>query len=275
MTAVFFGRGEGQRAAVVLEQHHRLVRSVAGRRPGRPRVRKLAGSVAFVWSTYGWSKRPARNFTRRMRLTASLSRDIEIWCCGEQLLAVVADVRADHLRVGAGVERQRTRGRTVGRDTVAARPTVRLDPGARPQLGDGGVVGLDEAVEAPLLLEDLGLGVVVRAAGDAVDRVERAHRGVRTRVHRGLERRQVEVAQRGLGHVGGVVLAAALGRAVGREVLHAGGDLVRRRVVAALVTLDPGRGERRHRGTGPRRRPRRSGPSVVRARRRPSGCRPA
>ena len=81
--------------------------------------------------------------------------------------------------------------------------------------------------------------------GHAVDRVERAHRGVRTRVDRGLERRQVEVAQRGLGHVGGVVLAAALRGTVGGEVLDTGGHLVRRRVVAALVTLDPGRGERR------------------------------
>ena len=81
--------------------------------------------------------------------------------------------------------------------------------------------------------------------GHAVDRVERAHRGVRTGVDRRLERRQVEVAQRGLGHVGGVVLAAALRGAVGGEVLGARGNLVRGRVVAALVTLDPGRGEDR------------------------------
>ena len=48
---------------------------------------------------------------------------------GQQLLAEVADVRADHLRVGAGVERQRAGGRPVGRDTVAARPPVGLPRG--------------------------------------------------------------------------------------------------------------------------------------------------
>ena len=68
--------------------------------------------------------------------------------------------------------------------------------------------------------------------GHAVDRVERAHRGVRAGVDRGLERRQVEVAQPPLGHVGRVVVAAALGLAVGGVVLDARDDLVGRGVVA-------------------------------------------
>ena len=46
---------------------------------------------------------------------------------------------------------------TAGRDAVAARTDVGVLRRARAQLGDGGVVALDEAVEAPLLLEDVGL----------------------------------------------------------------------------------------------------------------------
>ena len=59
---------------------------------------------------------------------------------------------ADHLGVGAGVERGRRGVGAVAGDAVVD------------QLGDGGVVALDEAVEAPLLLEDVGLVLVVRAA---------------------------------------------------------------------------------------------------------------
>ena len=77
------------------------------RRRGRRRSRSCAGSAAFAWSTYGWSNSPARNLTRRIRRTASSSRAIEMRCSREQLLAEVADVRAHHLRVGAGVQRRR------------------------------------------------------------------------------------------------------------------------------------------------------------------------
>ena len=129
---------------------------------------------------------------------------------------------------------------TVSGDAVAARAAVGLHRWAGAQLGDGGVVALDEAVEAPLLLQDVGLGVLVGTPGNPVDRVEGAHDRVGSRVDGGLERRQVEVAQPGLGHVGGVVVTATLGLAVGDVVLHARDDLVRSAVVRALGTLDAG-----------------------------------
>src|SRR5262249_11188398 len=151
----------------------------------------------------------------------------------EELLAVVADVGADHLRVGAGHQGRGAGGGAVGGDPVAARAAVRLDPRAGAQLGDRGVVALDGAVEAPLLLEHVGLGVLVRTPGNAVYRVEGAHDRVGSRVDGGLERRQVHVAQPGLGHVGGVVVPATLGLAVGDVVLHARDDLVRCAVVGA------------------------------------------
>ena len=81
------------------------------------------------------------------------------------------------------------------------------------------------------------------APGDAADGVERAHRGIRPGVDGRLEGRQVEVAQPLLGHVGRVVLTAALGLAVGGEVLDARDDLVGRRVVVALRGLDARRRE--------------------------------
>ena len=144
---------------------------------------------------------------------------------GEHLLAVVADERRDHLGVGAGLQRLRARvDRRCGRAVVE-------------QLRDGGVVALDEAVPAPLVLEDVGLEPLVRAARDAVDGVERAHRRVRARVDGGLERRQVEVPQPLLGHVGRAVVAPALRLAVGGVVLDARDDLVLSGVVAALRGL--------------------------------------
>ena len=120
-------------------------------------VTKLVGSTALAWSTYGWSNSPARNLTRRIRRTASSMRDIEMRSLRQQLLAVVADVGADHLRVGAGVERGARGVGAVGGDAVAARALVRGLRRAGAQLGDGGVVALDEAVEAPLALQDVGL----------------------------------------------------------------------------------------------------------------------
>src|SRR4029453_13846446 len=60
-----------------------------------------------------------------------------------------------------------------------------------------------------------------------------------------IECGEVEVPQPLGGHVGGVVVAAALGLAVGDEVLGAGHQLVRGAVVAPLDGLDPRRPEHR------------------------------
>src|SRR5262249_36168374 len=119
----------------------------------------------------------------------------------------------------------------------AARPLVRVPRRTRAELGDGGVVTLDEAVEAPLLLQDRRLRLPVRAPGDAVDGVERAHHRVGTGVDGGLERREVDVVEARLRHIRGVVFAAALRLPVGGEVLRARDDLVGPRVVAPLRGL--------------------------------------
>jgi hypothetical protein len=107
------------------------------------------------------------------------------------------------------------------------------------------VVADHEAVEAPFLAQDLVHQVRIGRGGHAVERVERAHHRRRARLHRGLVRRQVDLAQADVGHVGGVVLAPGLGRAVGGEVLDRGSDAVRPRQVGALVAAHVGARHRR------------------------------
>ena len=160
----------------------------------------------------------------------------------EQFLAEVSDQRARHLRVDPCVQRERRRLGPVRRDAVAALAGVGRLRRAGPQLRHCGPVALDEAVEAPLALEDVAQQVVVPAGRLAVERVERAHERVGSGVDCRLERRQVQVSETLLRHVGGVVVASALRLAVGGEVLRAGDELVRRAVVSPLDSLDARRG---------------------------------
>ncbi len=156
----------------------------------------------------------------------------------EQLLAVVADQRARHLRVDSCVQRERRRRRPVCCDSVATLAGVGRLGRARSHLRDCGPIALDEAVEAPLVLEDVGQQVVVPAGRLAVQGVERAHERVGSGVERRFEGREVQVAEPLLRHVCGVVVAPALGLAVGGEVLRAGHELVPRAVVGSLEALD-------------------------------------
>ena len=197
-----------------------------------------ASACAGVNGAYGCSNRPARNLTRRILRTASstpLHRDPAFL---QQLRAEVADQRARHLGVHAGVERERRGTGSVGGDSVPAFAGVGCLRRAGSHLGHGGPVALDEPVEVPFVLQDLVHQLVVATARHAVDRVERAHNRVRAGIDRGLEGRQVEVPEPLDGHVGRVVVAAALGLAIGREVLGARNELVGRAVVRPLNRLD-------------------------------------
>ena len=235
MIAVDFLGVERQHGSVVLEQHRRAGGRLARRRAVL-RQELLALGRADV--DVGMLEQPGAELHAQDAADGVVDAAHRHLPAGDQLLAEVAVVGRDHLRVGAGVERE-LRGLTaVLGDAVPAGPARRGLARAGAQLGDGRVVALDEAVEAPALLEHLVLGVLVRAAGHAVDRVERAHQRVRAGVDRRLERRQVEVPQPLQRHVGRVVVAARLGLAVGGEVLDAGHDLVGGAVVAALGALD-------------------------------------
>ena len=242
MIAVDLRRVERQHGAVVLQQH----------RPSAPAALRAAARFC------GSSCLPGAAADVDVRVLEQPGAELHRAGCGarrrrcgfidtcaarHQLLAEVAVVGRDHLGVGAGVERhaRRPRGRPRRRRGRTG-PPAGLHARAGAQLGDRRVVALDEAVEAPALLEDVGLGVLVRAARHAVDRVERAHQRVRAGVDRRLERRQVEVPQPLERHVGRVVVAPALRLAVGGEVLDARHDLVGRAVVAALGALHARRG---------------------------------
>ena len=231
------GRIERQDPALVPEQHHRAAGSVA-------RGRDSVGQQHLRFGFVGLDRCVGVLEQAGAELDAQdpahcvvdpLHRDPVLV---EQLLAEVADQGARHLGVDAGVEREGCRAGSVGGDAVTAFTGVGCLRRTGAHLGDRRPVALDEPVELPLVFEDLVHRVVVAAAGHAVDRVERAHRRVRTGVDSRLERRQIEIPEPLFRQVGGVVVPAALRLAVRGEVLGARDELVGCAVVAALNRLD-------------------------------------
>ena len=149
----------------------------------------------------------------------------------------VRGVLAGHLHAHLDVH---ARGQ---REPRGIRPACRVPEGF--EFLDRLVVADDRAVEPPLVAQDRREQVGVRAGRYAVERVERAHHRRRARVDRCLVGRQVVVAELLLGHVDRVVLTACHGCAVGGEVLHRGGHLVRHAEVAALIAVHLRRRHRR------------------------------
>ncbi len=107
------------------------------------------------------------------------------------------------------------------------------------ELHDPGVVADDDPTKMPFVAQDARNEPSIRVHGHAVERVERRHDRHRAGVDRGLERRQVHVAQRGVRDVGGVVVPATFRRAV-RDEVFGGGDDAR---VGPLEPFDPSGGE--------------------------------
>jgi hypothetical protein len=166
-----------------------------------------------------------RNFTRSTRRTASSIRSIGTRPCADLVGEVVDVEAAHHVHVDAGEECLAGGLRVVRRDAVGE------------QFVDAGPVRGHDAVEAPLVAKHAREQARIRHRGQAVHHVEGRHHGFRARIHRGLEGREVEVAQVGRGDVGGVVVAPALRGAVAHEVLGGGGHS------AGMKSLHPRRGE--------------------------------
>ena len=163
------GRVDRQRVAVVLQQHLRALRCPSRRgtvlgqqllalRLRHVRVRMLEQPRAELHAQ-----------DAAHRVVDAAHRHLT---APNELRPEVAEVRRDHLGVGAGVQCLTRRVGAVLGDAVAARAAGRVHARALPQLRDGGVVALDESVEAPSLLEDLRLRVLVGAGGHVVERVE-------------------------------------------------------------------------------------------------------
>ena len=114
------GRVERQRRAVVLEQHHRL--AGRGARRGAVVGGHEAGRIGGLGLVdVGVLEEPGAELHAQdppHRVVEPRHRDPVL---RQQLLAEVADVRAHHLGVGAGVQRGLRRVGAVGRDAVAAR----------------------------------------------------------------------------------------------------------------------------------------------------------
>ncbi len=112
-------------------------------------------------------------------------------------------------------------------------------------LADGAPVGHHETVEAPLPLQDGPLQVHAPGGGDATDLVEGVHEGRDPGIRRRLEGREHDVAEGVLRDVDGVVVATALGEAIGRIVLGARRDRVEIAQGRTLEAPDPGHGDLR------------------------------
>ena len=140
---------------------------------------------------------------------------------------------ADHIHIHASLERELARIGARPRDAVVA------------ELFDGRPVAHHEAVEAPLAAQHRGHEPGARGARDAADLVEGGHDGSRTGLHRAAVRWQVHLAQRPLGQVHGVVVPAALGAAVGGEVLDRREHCVGGARVGTLKAADSRCGHRR------------------------------
>ena len=141
-----------------------------------------------------------------------------------QFRYVLQEQARDHADVHPGHDRQARGVATVLGEAVGH------------QLLLGGVVRQHEALEVPVVPKDLGQQLVIGRGRHAVDVVEGAHDRQAAGVHRRLERRQEDPAQRLLAHVGGVVFDPADGGRIAGHVLGGGQDGVG--MVQPLVPLE-------------------------------------
>ena len=217
-----------QEVAVVLEQDDRLGAGLAGERkvfaradvglfPARvdPAERIVEQPKLYLQREHAAHRLVEtghRNLTRR-----------------DQIGQVFQVEPALHAHVDAGHEGELGRLACVGGKTM------------RDQFLVTRIVGDDEPVEAPFATQDVGEQPGVGSRGDAVDLVERSHDGRRACRERGLEGREIGLAERALGDVDRVVVQPRLGRAIGGEMLGARRDRIGRRETAlALETADAG-----------------------------------
>ena len=112
----------------------------------------------------------------------------------------------------------------------------------RYQLVDCAPIADDAAAEFQIGPQNVREGVAIAAGGKAGEAVERAHGRPGARIDAGFELGQIEIAQRVIGNLGGVVIASALRSAVTNVVFEAGDDAIRRGDIGALETAHGGGG---------------------------------
>ena len=104
------------------------------------------------------------------------------------------------------------------------------------ELVDRVVVAYYKSAEFPLVPQHTRQGEGVRRGGDLIKRVESAHQRGSARIHGRLEGRQVNLAQRALRHVHGVIVASAFRGPVADVVLYTGCDGIRSIKPRALIS---------------------------------------
>ena len=106
---------------------------------------------------------------------------------------------------------------------------------------DGGSIGDDEAVKAPLLAEEFVHQVFVHRGRNAFELIEGAHVAAGTGESGLLVRTHISVQDLLAGEVDGVVVTSCLGGAIQGVVLDAGEDfVVGKDIVTALIAIDIG-----------------------------------
>ena len=200
--------------AVVLEQHERLLRGLPGHLPVC-RVGQDGHSRVLVDERVLEQAQPE---LRDQDAADGLVEGGLVHGSGRDGVGQVTEggVEHAHLHVEPGFEGARAGVRVVGGEVL------------RGQRADGVGVADHPAVEAEFVAEDVGHQPPVARGRDAVEVHVGAHDVAGAGLHRGPERRQVDVVKLGVGDLGVVVVAATAGSAVAGEVLRAGDDALTR-----------------------------------------------
>ena len=129
-----------------------------------------------------------------------------------------------HVDVDTGLQRQGRGFREIGGDAM------------RDQFGDGVIVADDDAIETPVLAQQIVEQRLVRRHRHAGHIGERRHDAEHAGLHRRLERRQIDFRQRALRNIDLRIVAPGIHRAIGDEMFGDGGKAalgLRRRVLKA------------------------------------------
>ena len=203
------GAGQGQQLILILQQHDRPACRVARHLQMRGRAH-LRLFPAWVDATKGIVEQTQLGLERQNaphRLVQPRHRHLARLHQPGQMLHVETRL---HRHVDARQESELRRLPLVRRKAVGD------------QFHVAGIVGHDQAIEAPLVAQNVRQQPVIGGCRHAGQFVERRHDRRRVRVERRLKGGEVDFAQRPFGHIHAVIVQAALGRAIGGEMLGAG-----------------------------------------------------
>ena len=224
---------ERQQVAVVLEKHDRLLGGLLGQLLV---LRAVGDAVRVVGIDIGLVEQPQAE----LGCQNSRNRAVDLPLRHGTLLHLVEEGAVDRavaeIVVHSGLQRLAGRAREIGRDVVSLHQ--HLEPAA---------IGGHVALEAPLLAEHPVEQPRIDVRRNAVDLVVGSHYAAGVRLDdRGLESREIELADDSLGVVAGRGVGSTLRRPVHGEVLGGGHNVVAvDRKAGALEARDGSHGHAR------------------------------